>query len=391
MVRARRGLKRHFAIIGAMIAIVLAIAISYNVTHNQIQVPNASTVESYNYTLQAPGLVCVGGSRSTSQINKLVYFSDIRNGTLGPWGSSQGMPLLSSSCAYYNNTIYCVGGAAPDGASSFSTTYYMKVNTSSGLYWNASDLYPYKVKNEGCTAGMGHIYCTGGIAEGENSSGSVFSMVNLTYYAGLSASGIGPWMQSIPYPNNAVQPSCIYYNDTVYCLQGYNNGAPPYGEGATTYRGIYYAHVLLNGSITQWTLTGNYPDINTVIRQYPNETYYNATLGIVLSSCNIYSGYIYCVGGAAGIYSFNLTYYAPIIPGGGVGTFINTTPYPTAVSRTSCIIENGSIYCVGGITNSAILDWVYRANVSSSGISAWSRLNNSLPVPLYGLSCFSTA
>lgn len=347
---------------------------------------------AYNQSSQNFSIVCVGGEGNRTPPSTMTYSSEVTNGIVGPWNSTAGnVMLLGAACADYNKTAYCVGGAGSDGATSFNTTRYASLSTTSGLWWNFSSPYPYKIKYEGCTTGSGNIYCVGGIKEVGSFSAAAFSMVNLTYYAVLSANGIGQWTESFPYPNNVVQPTCAYYNSTVYCLQGYNLGSPPYLSGATNYGQVYYSHVVANSTLTHWIFAGNYPAMRTIAVSYPNDTYHNTTLGIVLSSCNAYSGYLYCVGGASGIYSVNRTYYARILTNGGLGQFVNTTSYPVDISRTSCVIGDGIIYCIGGMTNTGVIPTIYSASLSSSGISAWSESSNGLPVPLYGMSCFATS
>src|SRR5208337_3819388 len=76
--------------------------------------------------------------------------------------------------------------------------------------------------------------------------------------------------------------------------------------------------------------------------------------GISLSSCVVYSSYIYCVGGFTGFVSTRAVYYAHLLPAGGidtVGWVLSPIPYPevNGVMGQSCVVDSGSgyIYCVG--------------------------------------------
>jgi hypothetical protein len=92
-----------------------------------------------------------------------------------------------------------------------------------------------------------------------------------------------------------------------------------------------------------------------------------------MSSCAIYAGYIYCVGGEdVGATPDNSVYYAPI-SGGTIGTWTSTTPYPVPVDGHSCAASTGYIYCVGGIpgTGPTVYNSVYYAPISSLGVGTW--------------------
>ncbi len=103
-------------------------------------------------------------------------------------------------------------------------------------------------------------------------------------------------------------------------------------------------------------------------------------------SCVISGGYIYCVGGLS-----SHVYYAPILPDGGIGTWMNTTSYPTDIQYESCAAFQSGIYCVGGITgehsdNPISTNATYYAPLSSSGVGIWTA-TTSLPASTYQAAC----
>jgi hypothetical protein len=119
-----------------------------------------------------------------------------------------------------------------------------------------------------------------------------------------------------------------------------------------------------------WTKTTPYPTIT-----------YDSTNGTTGSSCAISGGYIYCVGGDQ--YPPNINpnkhvYYAAVTSS-GIGTWTNTTAYPTNTYFPSCVIADSYITCVGGLVSSGVeTNAVYSAAVSSTGVGAWT-LENSYP------------
>jgi hypothetical protein len=100
-------------------------------------------------------------------------------------------------------------------------------------------------------------------------------------------------------------------------------------------------------------------------------------------SCAVNDWFVYCAGGfndtsPAAVTESNATYYAPLSPT-GVGQWIRTRDYPTAIGEESCVASSDHIYCVGGFSGSGtggaltgqdVAD-VYYASLSPSGIGPW--------------------
>jgi len=145
--------------------------------------------------------------------------------------------------------------------------------------------------------------------------------------------------------------------------------------GGTTTTSVYANSVytaVMTGNVASWTQTTSYP------------------VSVYSPSCVADSGYVYCVGGAYSTYgtsaSTNAAYYAPIT-GGGLGTWAQTTNYPSVVSSESCVAYGGYVYCVGGQGNS-YTNAVYYAQLTSGGVGTWNAAPGSnYPITDYNLSC----
>ncbi len=199
-----------------------------------------------------------------------------------------------------------------------------------------------------------------------------------------SGESVASWNPSSTYPLHGVccfpgpyQPvyglgwlSCVTNSNTIYCVGGGNY----YTSDVSKL--VYYA-TLSSSGIGPWTPTNNY------------------TIPIRSESCVTSGGYIYCVGGftnqpcftppCAYAGSVNVVSYAPLT-GSGVGTWKNTTSYPSYVDSESCVASSGDIYCVGGENNSIASTSVYYATLSSSGVGPWS-LTTNYPLSIVSESC----
>ncbi len=110
-------------------------------------------------------------------------------------------------------------------------------------------------------------------------------------------------------------------------------------------------------------------------------------------SCAVEDAYVYCVGGftgdtytADGLESTNASYFASVVPSGGIDAWSNTTSYPISVNTASCVASGSYIYCVGGYGDSGITDAVYYASASSAGLSHWTNAT-SYPFGVFSQSC----
>ncbi|MGA2663599.1 MAG: hypothetical protein ABSF83_01465 [Nitrososphaerales archaeon] len=208
--------------------------------------------------------------------------------------------------------------------------------------WKATTGLPYEAAQVGstsCAMDSNYVYCVSGY---------------LSYYARASSSGIGNWSSTTAYPRNpavgptgvTVSQTCLTSSGYIYCIGGQGEGS-----GALPSDAVVYAPVSSSG-IAEWIGTTHYPTQGSV------------------TSCVASGAYIYCIASSA-------TYYAHILPQGGVGPWNQTATYPGSLQ--SCVASGGYIYCIGGNTT-------YYAASSPGGVGAWTATTR-FPVQLYGAAC----
>jgi hypothetical protein len=165
---------------------------------------------------------------------------------------------------------------------------------------------------------------------------------------------------------------CVTINSTISCVGGVDVNGGPRNE-------VYSSEPFSTGNITGWTLDVPYPKF------------------INGESCVTQSGYLYCVGGSYNDNGDDVAagYFAKATPGGSLGNWSSTTPFPVPVDSQSCVASSAYVYCVGGVneTDGANADAtatnsVWYAPLSSSGIGAWS-LTAAYPANVYYPSCFA--
>ena len=273
------------------------------------------------------------------------------------------------NCAAANtNTIYSVQqsmityfyeSGLPMGTA-WSATYNGVTNTSASFAWNPTTSYPFATTDTYCSNYNNYVYCVGG-------SKTAGSVVNNVYYAPISSTGIGTWTSSSSYPTPVDDHDCETSGGYIYCVGGWNEVGAPYGLNS-----VYYAAISSSG-VGTWSSTISYP------------------IALSESACSISSGYIYCVAGwgSSGA-AINNAYYAAV-SSTGVGTWTSTSHYPIAVSELSCTTYNNYIYCAAGDDEiSAVVNNVYYAPISSTGIGTW-LTTNSYPISLADESCTSSS
>jgi len=211
--------------------------------------------------------------------------------------------------------------------------------------WAATTNYPTGIEGQSCVTSSGFVYCIGGFPH----NGS--PVTNATYFSTLSSTGVGFWSASTVYPTQVGSQSCVANLGFVYCF----GGQTPNGDS----NAVYFASLSSSG-ISPWSATTSYP------------------IATWAQSCVVDSGFVYCVGGfgqATG--ASDAVYFASVTPS-GIGSWSQTTNYPTTIRDQSCVANSGFIYCIGGygITGAGMgnvpTDAVYFAPLSSNGVGSWS-------------------
>jgi len=223
-------------------------------------------------------IYCVGGSYDTNgdDINSSYYAPLGTEGAVGGWSSTTGFPIAadSQSCVVSSSYIYCVGGnnetdgQAADSVPS-SSSWFAPLSGSGIGTWVKTTPHPTNFFLPTCVAAGGYIYCIAGFDENGNSVGA-------TFYATLSASGIGAWTSSTAYPLPASGIACVLPSTTIYCIGGVTAGGSP-----PTFTSAVYTAQVSPGGISSWK---SGPD-------YPNS---------LSTDCFVSSGNVYCVGGFDG-------------------------------------------------------------------------------------------
>jgi len=234
--------------------------------------------------------------------------------------------------------------------------YFAPVSGTGVGAWTATTSYPTTIEVQSCAASLdGYIYCVGGY------TGSVYT--NAVYFASLHSSGVSVWTQTTNYPVSLYGQSCAVSAGYIYCVAGYT--------GSAYTNAVYFAPVSGTG-VGAWTATTSYP------------------LSLNVLSCVLSTGSIFCVGGVVGGTQYSAVYSAPYT-NSGVGAWTATTSYPTNIGYESCLltgVTSSVIYCVGGY-NGSVLNSVYFASASRSGVGTWTSTTHNYPTTIGSESCIA--
>jgi len=220
-------------------------------------------------------MYCVGGIHDDAgdDLASSYYDSLASNGSAGPWQQTTPypVPIDSESCLTASSYIYCIAGNNETGGTYSNITpsdsvWYAQLSPGGIGAWVMSTPYPASVYVPSCFAADGFAYCVGGADPTGNTVGTA-------YYARLSSSGVGEWVQTTAYPIQATGLACATTESNIYCVGGETSG----GQSPTFTTAVYYAQ-LGSGGLTNWKAGPNYPN----------------TVG---TSCAATPSYLYCVGG----------------------------------------------------------------------------------------------
>ena len=137
----------------------------------------------------------------------------------------------------------------------------------------------------------------------------------------------------------------------------------------------YYAAPAGNGSVSNWSST-----LGAVSN---GESYFGS---------GAYNGYAYQLGGTDFTHNTSTVYYAQLSATGSIGSWSKTTSLPAPINLQSTAIYNGYIYTLGGgagVTSSlqTVTSTVWYANLNATGsISNWS---STAPLPSIDFACCS--
>jgi hypothetical protein len=324
-------------ILAFMVVLLLLVALSYylqytapqstgpwvSTTAFPLQVGGTSGVLGQACVTSSSYVYCVGGENADSMPNDTVYSSPLKTTGLGNWTLDQypyPQPIMFESCVAYSGYVYCVGGTGTATGNDTADTYFAPITLGALGNWTATSPYPVPTDSESCTASSGFVFCVGGENETSGSSATA-TLSNSAWYASLSASGIGGWTKTTPYPGGVYFPGCSALGGYVYCVGGQN-------ATRDLLTSTYYAPVSEFG-LGQWTSSTAYP------------------IAVSDESCATASTYLYCVGGlVASGSATDSVYYSGLSPS-GIGTWQQGGSYPSDAA-TECVASSSYVYCVGG-------------------------------------------
>jgi N-acetylneuraminic acid mutarotase len=270
--------------------------------------------------------------------------------------------VVWSSCVSASNNIYCIGGA-PGAQYASNLVYHAPILASNALgAWVATTNFPSNIDSPSCVSYNQNIYCIGG---DRGTIPIVYS--NTVYYAPVLASNaLGSWTSTTNYPANVESTSCVLSGSNIYCVAG--NRYP----GTSSTNTVYYAPVQASNALGSWTAVTNYP------------------ANVAGHSCVSYNQNIYCMGGNKNSNgAINAVYYAPIQASNALGSWTSTTNYPNAnVEGQSCARYSNTVFCVGGYMNmNFYTNAVYYAPIlASNALGSWTS-TTPYPANMYDQAC----
>jgi hypothetical protein len=172
---------------------------------------------------------------------------------LGGWTSTASYPLaLSVPCVADLGYVYCIAGTGiyPFPPATVNKTYFAPMTATGVGGWLRSTDYPI-LTGPACVASAGFVYCLGGFKPAFSCPQpcSSFSL-NSSYYAPLSSSGIGTWLKTTSYPKALGNIMCVASTGNIYCTGGAGNISDP----ATYVNASYFAQLSPTG-IGAWKTT----------------------------------------------------------------------------------------------------------------------------------------
>ncbi len=274
---------------------------------------------------------CVGGEDVNGGPRNEVYVSSSLSSSANITGwtlstSAYPQSINGQACAAYGGYLYCVGGSYDDSGDDVASSYYAPLGAGGTVgTWTSTTAYPIAIDSQECVASSGYIFCIGGSNETDGMNDDATSS-NSVWYAQVSASGVGAWMQTTAYPSNLFYPSCYASSGYVFCIGGADSGDNPESTS-------YYA-VLTASGVGQWTKTESYPLSGSGI------------------ACGVSSGTMYCVGAEQEEGSYSSAAYYATVSSSGIGSWKASSSYPVS-AETTCVASSSDLYCVGGFDGSS--------------------------------------
>jgi N-acetylneuraminic acid mutarotase len=282
-----------------------------------------SALNGVSCTTWSGSIYCIGGVGGGGSSHSQVYHATLGASGIGSWSPATAYPtpIDSASCVNSTTGVYCVGGE--DGSTVLNDVYFAPASSGGLGAWASRPSYPNSLAAVSCVTYSGYIYCVGGFDQNGNE-------VSSTYYASIS-SGLTSWTGTTQYPQAVDSTACVVVAGYIYCVAGEIENASSQNNPISN---VYYAPLSSSG-IGQWSSTLSYP------------------IALAAPACAAFASYVYCVGGFdSNQYSSKDTFYGPV-SSSGVGSWSNATPYPIPIDTSTCVVDQGHIYCVSGTSDSS--------------------------------------
>jgi len=278
---------------------------------------------------------CVGGLNGTSQTTRSTYSAPLSKLGIGEWAKLGDYPtgIAGQACVTYSGYIYCVGGLQAAGTSTSNpqitpATYFAPITASGMGGWTRTIDYPFGVYDQSCAVSQGNIFCVGGI-------GSNSSAVSAVEYARLTPSGIAGWKTTSSYPVKVAAESCSAYSSELYCVGGLN-------ATSIAIDSIFYASI--NGTMPGWTGETAYPT------------------PVAGQSCIVHYPALYCVGGLNSTSLATRSVFFSYLNETHLN-WIGSVAYPVDIQSQSCVGYSSQIYCIGGYDGLQVLESSFFSSV----------------------------
>jgi MYXO-CTERM domain-containing protein len=351
-------------------------------------------------------LYVIGGADGLGSVLSDVQFAPIHaDGTLGTFSQTTPIPTARDHHAgvAYKGYLYILGGySGPSGLSDVQVAPFR----ADGTLGDFTSTTPLPAGRWGHTsvAHDGHLYVIGGGTTG------IFSDVQM---ASVNADGtLGAFTATTPLPGPSTHHGSVVANGHLYVVGG---------NGALALSDVYVAPINANGTLGAFASTTSLP----AFRSYFPCVAYNGYLFVLGGSTSAgrqsdvlaaplngsgtgalgsftsvtpvvgfgtrdshasvaYNGYLYVVGGVSGATPVSDVQMTPLGVAGTVGSFVGTTPLPTARSMHAGVAYDGYLYVIGGYDGVAPLAEVLAAPINSDGTLGAFGATTSLPTARFG-------
>lgn len=346
--------------VGAIIAILVVASLGAGYLAGTSAQPTKTVTSTATLTSQQEVTSTVV---STATWTETTYFPTPSTGQLGPWNSTTDypLPLAGVTCVADGGFAYCVGGGnetAPRGSGGLNLTYYAPLSPTGVGQWTRTTDYPLMILQPSCVASLGYIYCVSGFA------GPTSNLTADVFYAPLSPSGIGAWKPTTPFDNVISPPPCMVDSSYIYCVT--QNATGPFLPAGNT----YFAHLSAAG-VGNWTGSSQVPDNPEgcvasggygycfggacpssgpcTQRSYYAPLSPNGVGAWTLTTDLPNGAQVAYAAGGSYVYLLTPTPLLAQLSSSGIGPWTTTTPYPEDIPA-GCFINGAYLYCVGSDT-----------------------------------------